>query len=659
MAMRTLGFLFVLGSLTAQEAVRLDYPQLLQRLVDVDWLWQRPAAGERCVQFSSYDRRSDKGPGNVDDWYANDDRGKYLRVEDRDGRKEFVMVDVDGPGVLSRLWSANPSGELFFDVDGERVWTVDFKALTSGKVDPVGEPLAGMRSRGANCYLPIPFRKHLKVSASKGDFYYQCNVTTFAAGTQVPSFTPALLEASDAALRATVGPLAAGRLTNDAQLIRVAGNRAEVPVQTLVTRVRVQAKGARGAALGDALRRVRFVVKSGGETTVDVPVLDFFVGGSAWGPWRGAMLAIYENGAAYSEWPMPMPGGGAVELVVDGEVEGVEFGLAIATKPLPATPGTPLLFHASYHQEKGFPSRPFRDFVMLDAKNGPGRYVGCSLLVKNPSRAWWGEGDEKFYVDGETFPSTFGTGTEDFFGYAWCCPEPFQSAFHAQTQCDGPGNYGFTALHRSQILDSVPFQKSFHFDLEVWHWVEGLQLDYSSVAYWYGAPGAVSGLPPVPPAAERTLDRLPAPPVFVAKDALEGEDLHVVSMSGGENERQDLSFRENTFSRDAHRWWKHGKPGDMLVLAVPVGATGTYRVRGAFCMASDYGIVQLTLGGQKLGEPLDCYATQVESSGPRELGTVELPVGTAKLEVKITGKRDKAIPAYMFGLDYLQLEKVQ
>ena len=40
----------------------------------------------------------------------------------------------------------------------------------------------------------------------------------------------------------------------------------------------------------------------------------------------------------------------------------------------------------------------------------------------NPVEAWWGEGDEKVFVDGEKFPSHFGTGTEDYYGYAWCWP---------------------------------------------------------------------------------------------------------------------------------------------------------------------------------------------------------------------------------------------
>lgn len=655
--MRTSSFLAGLtlaGIAVAQQPQALTYPDLLARMTAVDWLWQPPVEGERCLQFSSYDRRSHKGPDDPDAWYANDDRGKYLRVDEVDGSKAYVMVDIAGPGVLTRLWSANPAGELHFEVDGARVWTVDFRALCSGEVEPIGGALAGVRARGANCYLPIPFGDSLRVIATEGDSYYQANVTRFPPGTRVPSFTPELLTTHAEALRALAAPTVVG---SEGWNSSVTVTEHVIPRGKIVRSFSILHEGApAGTDLGELLRRVLLVVRCGREETVRVPLADFFCGGADWRPFASHFLQITGR-EAYSRWPMPMPAGGKLELLADGDLEGFRIGFSGVTfADLEAA--DPLLFRASYRQRKDFDSRPFHDFTILDA-NGTGRFAGCSLLVKNPTRGWWGEGDEKFWVDGEGFPSTFGTGTEDYFGYAWCSPETFASAFHAQTQCDGPGNYGFTALHRAQVLDSVPFQRSFRFDLEVWHWVEGLKMDYASVAYWYGAPGATSGLPAVPPAAERTLDRLPPPPMFVAPAVIEGEDLEVETHTGGTHERQDLSFRENTFSRDAHRWWRDGSPGDTLVLRVPVAEKGRYRVIGCFCMAPDYGIVQLTLEDKKLGAPFDGYATAVETSGARELGTVELGKGDARLRVVILGRNDEAVPKHMFGLDYLRLEKVQ
>ena len=90
-------------------------------------------------------------------------------------------------------------------------------------------------------------------------------------------------------------------------------------------------------------------------------------------------------------------------------------------------------FHAKWHRDTfKLPKDRWPDWVMLRTQ-GRGRFCGVMLHVWNPRGGWWGEGDEKFFVDGEKFPSTFGTGSEDYFGYAWCDPGLFQRPYHAQT----------------------------------------------------------------------------------------------------------------------------------------------------------------------------------------------------------------------------------
>lgn len=659
-AMRTLpigaALLVLLAGAKAQQA--LAFPDLLRRLVDPSWLLLPPATAERCVQRSSFDRGALRGPGDTAAWHANNDRGHYVRVVTRDGHPEHVLAESSGPGCIARIWSANPSGTLHFDIDGARVWSVDFALLCSGKLDSVPEPLAGMRSRGGNCYLPIPYQKSLVVSCTAADLYYAVDIVQFAAGTVVPSFSARLLVENAPAIAAVATEMLVGSLPLAVFTDSPAPAAVKVPEPAVVTVLNVFAhRRDAQASFGRAVAGVRLVVREGDESLVDVPLAAFFATGSNWHPWESHLLVVHGEGAT-SRWPMPLPRGGHIELVGAEGAAGFDLGLLIRTQPLPPAPGEPLRFRASYHQQKAIPTRPFRDHVVLDAK-GQGRFVGCSLLVRNPSKIWWGEGDEKFTVDGEAFPSWFGTGTEDYFGYAWCDPTPFQAPFHAQVECQGPMNFGFTQLHRTHMLDSVPFQNSFRFDLEVWHWVESASIDYATVAYWYGGAGATSGLPPVPPLVERELPRLELPPRFVAERALEGEALRVVSCSGGNHEVQDLSIFERTFSQDAHRWWRDGKVGDALVLAVPVAVAGRYRVTAGFVMADDFAIVQCSLAGQALGAPFDGYAERVSSSGPRELGVLELPVGDAELRLQITGKHGQAKASHMVGLDYLQLEAMR
>ncbi len=85
--------------------------------------------------------------------------------------------------------------------------------------------------------------------------------------------------------------------------------------------------------------------------------------------------------------------------------------------------------------------------------------------ISNPVANWWGEGDEKIYIDNENFPSTFGTGTEDYYGYAYCWYEPFTHAYHNQVRVDGPANFGHSCVSRFHFLDALTFDKSIKFDM--------------------------------------------------------------------------------------------------------------------------------------------------------------------------------------------------
>ena len=98
------------------------------------------------------------------------------------------------------------------------------------------------------------------------------------------------------------------------------------------------------------------------------------------------------------------------------------------------------------------------DWTILTTR-GRGRFVGTHLHVWNPRGGWWGEGDEKFFVDGERFPSIFGTGSEDYFGYAWSSDARFSRPYHGQLLNEK--NRGNVDDNRWHIPDSVPFQTGF------------------------------------------------------------------------------------------------------------------------------------------------------------------------------------------------------
>ena len=278
--------------------------------------------------------------------------------------------------------------------------------------------------------------------------------------------------------------------------------------------------------------------------------------------------------------------------------------------------------------------------------------MGVSLHIWNPRGGWWGEGDEKFFVDGEKFPSTFGTGSEDYFGYAWCNPTPFENAYHDQTRNDG-NNRGHVSVNRWHITDNVPFQKSFEGCIEKYYPNERPTI-YASMAYWYLAPGGRDPYTPRP-LTERIGYWTPIE-TFKIKGAIEGEKLKVLDKTGGGTQEQDMTGFAGQWSNDAHLWWTGARPGDHLDLALPVPETAKYKLAVQLTKAPDYGIVQLYLDGEKIGGPIDLYNSSVMPSGLLVMGAYKLNAGDHKLSVEITGANDSAVKGYMFALDYVKLE---
>lgn len=281
---------------------------------------------------------------------------------------------------------------------------------------------------------------------------------------------------------------------------------------------------------------------------------------------------------------------------------------------------------------------------------GRGRFCGVMLHVWNPRGGWWGEGDEKFFVDGEKFPSTFGTGSEDYFGYAWCNPTLFQNCYHNQTI--SMNNRGHISVNRWHITDNVPFQTSFEAAIEKYYPNSRPTL-YASTVYWYQAAGQKDPYEPV--AVDQRKGYWTPIEVFKIKGIIEGETLAILAKTGGNTSIQDMSGWGEAWSNEA-LWWTEGKPGNTLELALPVEKAGTYRLTVQLTKAIDYGIVQLSLDDTKLGGPIDLYNNGVIATGPIDLGTHELAQGRHVLKVEIIGANEKAVKSYMFGLDYVKLE---
>jgi len=533
-----------------------DYCWFLNRLVDLDGL-PFLEKGLTCKQFSSYDRKSryDAATGKYVGWDANKDWGNYLRIEG----KEAVMAEMKGPGCICRIWSANPQGEIRFYLDGDKepTFAMDFADLFSGEIYPFVPPFVWQRrdakgnARASHCYLPIPYAKSCKVTVyPRVDMYYHIGYQTFPPGTKVETFHLKLKRNERATLRRVRKIL---RNAFDASTMSTEAGKAEVklsidrkdkvppdPQGRLLQRYRrPRALIAPGEAVivaemkgpgivtsfkarlvskdPQAFRRVLLRVYWDGEErpSIEAPLCDFF--GSSFGPTIYHSLPMGKTSKwFYSYWRMPFRKSACFEIVNEGPRPAQVYCRFAWHKA--RLPENTAYFHAKWRRDPY--SKDF-DYPFLEC-TGRGRFVGVAHFIHNIAGGWWGEGDEKVYVDGEKFPSTFGTGSEDYYGDAW----GIRWFSNPYAGCPYSSNNSFAAgqeqsCYRWHIADFIPFERSFKITIENYSAKTGPdhpKNDYSSVAYWYQMPGGSDFFRPYP-VSER-LVRVAAP-----KEAIEAESV--------------------------------------------------------------------------------------------------------------------------------------
>jgi hypothetical protein len=481
---------------------------LLEEMIDLSGIARLPDPPFVAGLASSTDRRS-VSPDDPQGWFANDDWASetspnYVAVEEGWLRREYVLLDVKGPGAVVRIWSATPTGTLrmYLDESPKPVLEEPLKELLSGE-GPIPQPLAHVKARGYNAYFPFPFRKGCKITVDKivatdpfeggplKKFFYQINYRLYSleAAAKLRTFRRSDFDRADALMRRIARVLDRPSLAYEPSKARslttlqkmTGGARAVVerPDGGVIRELSLMV----GDASEMALRGTRLRMVFDDELTVETPLGDFFGTGPGLSAYESLPFSVGPGGRLVSRWPMPFRERAAIELLGSADVEG-----KISVDPGAWTERS-LHFHAKWRPTETVRTQPPRDLRLLTIQ-GTGTYVGNAFNLNNPpGTRWWGEGDEKVYVDGDLFPSLFGTGAEDYYGYAWSTTERFAHAFHAQTRSGSSGFGGRFSMNRFHLLDAVPFSKSFRFDFELWHW-DDTQVAWDAVTYYYARPGA-------------------------------------------------------------------------------------------------------------------------------------------------------------------------
>ncbi len=482
-------------------AEELTYIDIISRLTDLQRLAELPRPGEKCSQFSSYNRESryDTSSGKYVLWDYNDDGAGFVRKE---GDK-LVLAEMEGPGVIWRIWTAwadKGNVTIYMDDNPDPVVDMPFTDYFNLKNEPFTRAaLVHTTARGQNSYIPLPFQKSCKIVGNTEPIwgnYYHFTWSKFPPDTKLPTFTRKLTEEESKALdnaNEILGNCGAdpagpreGQTTEIKEVTAAAGQKMPIaeltgPRAITALKVRVELPVAPGAA--DILRQLTLGIYWDNDTELSVwtPLGDFFGTAPGINKYESLPMGMTDEGF-YSFWYMPFEKGALLELTNDGaEERKVTF--EITTAPLTQSISHLGRFHAKWHRDVFGPQEPERaiDWTILKTI-GRGRFCGVSLHVWNPAGGWWGEGDEKFFVDGEKFPSTYGTGSEDYFGYAWCTPEYFQSAYHNQPLNNG--NIGHVSNNRWHIVDNVPFATGFEAAIEKYYPNSKPTL-YAAVSYWY------------------------------------------------------------------------------------------------------------------------------------------------------------------------------
>ncbi len=521
--------IFAVVALTAahvqsQEPVSIQ--SLLGEMVDRGQVARYPKADFRLKQASSYDRAS-KTPDDPKGWFSNFDRNtsdkhhNFVRTEENHGRKEWVVMEDEGPGAIVRFWvpwrnQLKPGSDIIirFYLDGASEPSLEGNMfdLFQGK-GLVPFPLAHESLRSAVSFFPIPYAKSCKVTMSDHPFFFQFTYREYQEDVDVKTFSMQEFRSAKSSITATCDSLlnpaksAAGDVV---KLKETIGGGQQQSVSLRAGAAAVQTLSIKLGSYDDAnvTRHVVLKINFDGKETVWCPIGDFFGSGIGLNPFQGWYRTVDSDGTMTSRWVMPYQNDAKVSILNLGE-EPVDVELT-ATVGDWNWDSSSMYFHAGWRGQFPVPTRPYSDWNYVTLK-GRGVYVGDTLTIMNPVERWWGEGDEKIFVDGESFPSIFGTGTEDYYAYSWGgrSTDFYEHPFHAQTfshkynklnrkpKIDEKNTQGFSTETRTRALDTMPFSSSLQLDMEVWSWTD-CEMGYAVGMYWYGDSETTSNRKPDP-----------------------------------------------------------------------------------------------------------------------------------------------------------------
>ena len=235
------------------------------------------------------------------------------------------------------------------------------------------------------------------------------------------------------------------------------------------------------------------------EPSVETPVGDFFaMGWGTYAPLSSLAICVNPGSAFNSYWPMPFHKKARITMQnLDEKQMSVYYQIDYTLGPVPRDAG---YFHAQFRKVNPLPYKEV--YTIVDNIKGKGQYVGTYMAWGTKSNGWWGEGEIKFYMDGDKeFPTIAGTGTEDYFNGSYDFENPvshqyetFTTPYSGLVQVIKPDGLYVSqqrfGLYRWHIPDPIRFDTDLRITIQALGWRSGgtylpLRDDIASVGYWY------------------------------------------------------------------------------------------------------------------------------------------------------------------------------
>lgn len=670
---------------------------LIKELSDLARLVQFPEPAFRTVQFSSYDRRS-KIPGGPD-WFANSDGfgnepkpnfEKVLKEPDEEGIGEYLIADVRGPGAIVRLWSAAITGKIRLYIDGRPSPLYDgpaidfFHRVYDGF--PQAERLNMERFRKTvyqrdACYAPIPFTKGIRIVWT-GDLktlhFYQVQVRLYEPGTKVISFSPDDLAAYSDTIdqvtealsdpdqnippRSKESPISFESVLNPSEEKEILSLDGPKALEILTVKLKAE-------NMDKALRQtlLHIICDEYPWGQVQSPLGDFFGAAPGINPYQSLPFTVHPDGTMVCRFVMPFKKALKMRIENHGdqpvEIKGSALPMAFAWDDTRS-----MHFRARWRVNHNMiaSNKAVQDLPFLIA-SGRGVYVGTTSYILNPNSVptpygnWWGEGDEKVFIDREAFPSIFGTGSEDYYNYSWSSPDIFYYPYCGQPRNDGPGNRGFVTNFRWHILDPLPFQRSIRFFIELYSHERTPGLSYARIGYHYGRPGITDDHMAIMPEDLRYLE---LPENWQPAARMGARDSVFYDAEKIVRSTQRTHFEKGRLWAGGKLFvWTPKKEGESKAFAFRINEKGRNQIHFASALTPDSGRFSILLDNKPAQlankqEIVDLYRPYRTLLRQFSLAPTELETGEHTLTLKFEGANPQ-VKKPKIGIDFIWIQEIE